>query len=151
MADWRSDIENAVTSFLAVAELASDSISSNEVVIEYMDAPHKPKSLPAGKMAVYGFWGDGSWLKFGIAGPNSGPRYLSQHYNKDSSRSNLAKLLANDPRMLNVAGFDANDRGRWIRNVTHGVNILISAQREYKLLSLLEAFLHLLLNPRYEG
>lgn len=150
MTDWRDDIEKAVTAFLTVAELAGDPVHVSDMEIEYLAAPHRPTRLPAGRMAVYGFWGDGEWLKIGKVGPKSNARYTSQHYT-GSAMSSLAGSLASDPRMLPVAGFDPQLPGAWIRNATHRVNILLPATRHPALLALLEAFLHLQLRPRYEG
>lgn len=152
MTDWRDDIERAVTAFLAVAELAGDSISRDEITTEYLSAPHTPPTrLPSGKLAVYGFWGDGEWLKIGKAGPKSKARYTSQHYNPDSAPSTLARSLRSDKRMSTVAGFDPQAPGAWIRTSTCRVNILIPVHKRKELPSLLEAFLHLRLRPRYEG
>lgn len=149
--DWRDEIENAVTAFLTVAELAGEPIPRPEIEIEYCPAPHRPpKRIPIGKVAVYGFWGDGMWLKIGKAGPNSNPRYISQHYT-GSALSTLAGSLADDPHMLTVAGFDPKAIGDWIKASTYRVNILLPATRTPELLSLLEAFLHVRLRPRYEG
>jgi hypothetical protein len=52
--------------------------------------------------------------------------------------------------MLTIAGFDPKEPGLWIKAATHQVNILMPDSRE-RALSLLEAFLHLRLRPRYEG
>lgn len=152
MSAWRDDIEAAITAFLTVAELAGDPIYRSDLVIEYLAAPHRtPSGLPEGKMAVYGFWGDGDWLKIGRAGPNSNARYTSQHYNLGSAGSTLARSLAADAKMKTAAGFDPKAPGAWIKASTHRVNILMLASRHRELLSLLEAFLHLRLRPRYEG
>ena len=61
-----------------------------DVDIDVAPAPHRPRSLPVGKMAVYCFFFRGRALKIGIAGPNSGARYLSQHYHPRSAGSTLA-------------------------------------------------------------
>jgi hypothetical protein len=152
MAVWRSELEQALTAFVTVAQLAGDPIARDEIEIECLEAPHRaPRRLPAGKMAVYGFWSDGVWLKIGKAGPNSNARYTSQHYNLGSAMSTLAGSLANDPAMRSLASFDPAAPGAWIRASTHRVNILVPSHREQALLSLLEAFLHLRLKPRYEG
>jgi hypothetical protein len=151
MTDWRGDLESALASFLAVAELAGEPVLPGDLRIEFLPAPHRrPSRLPAGTMAVYGFWGDGGWLKIGKAGPKSDARYTSQHYNAGSAISTLAGSLQNDPHMRRVADFDTDNPGVWIKAATHRVNILVSAQRPRELLSLLEAFLHLRLGPRYE-
>lgn len=151
MTGWRDDIETALPVFLTVAELAGDPISRSDIAVEYLAAPHRPARLPSGKMAVYGFWGDGMWLKIGKAGPKSNARYFSQHYNAGSAMNTVAGSLAKDPYVLTVAGFDPLSVGDWIRKETHRVNILLPASRHRALLSLLEAFLHLRLRPRYEG
>jgi len=152
MTNWHEEVENALTAFVTVAELAGDPIPRTMMVVEYLDAPHnQPTRLPAGKMAVYGFWGEGVWLKIGKAGPNSNARYTSQHYNLGSAQSTLAGSLANDPRMQSVNGFDPQAPGGWIKAATHRVNILLPSRRQKELLSLLEAFLHLRLRPLYEG
>jgi hypothetical protein len=152
MTDWCDEVKSALTSFVAVAKLAGDPISEAEMEIEYLKAPHRPPTrLPAGKMAIYGFWGDGGWLKIGKAGPNSAARYTSQHYNLRSTPSTLAKSLASDPHMRTVKGFDQQDPGVWIKANTHRVNILLPSQRPREFLALMEAFLHLRLRPRYEG
>jgi hypothetical protein len=92
MTDWRDEIENAINSFLLVTEIACDPISRNEIEVEYLVAPHRPPiRLPINKMAAFGFWGAGMWLKIGKAGPNSNARYTSQHYNAGSAQSTLAE------------------------------------------------------------
>lgn len=152
MTAWRDDIDSAIAALLELAELAGDPISREDLLVEYLPAPHRPPTrLPAGKMAVYGFWGDGGWLKIGKVGPNSNARYTSQHYLAGSALSTLAGSLAKDPAMIGVTGFDPQAPGVWIKAATHRVNILLPAAREPALLSMLEAFLHLRLRPRYEG
>ncbi len=151
MSDWRQDIEDSVDAFLTVAELAGDPIARAEIEVDFRAAPHRPGSLPKGKMAIYGFWGDGAWLKIGKAGAKSGARYTSHHYAPGRSLSSLAKSLVADPHMRTVEGFDPQSPGDWLRQHTNRVNILLPATRRPELLSLLEAFLHLRLRPRYEG
>jgi hypothetical protein len=53
--------------------------------------------------------------------------------------------------MAAVVGSDSLAVKKWMLASTSRVNILLPAFREFKLLSLLEAFLHLRLRPRYEG
>jgi len=152
MTNWREEVENALTAFTTVAALAGDPIFRDEIEVEYLSAPHRPPTrLPANRMAVYGFCGDGAWLKIGRAGPNSKARYTSQHYNAGSAQSTLAESLSNDPHMLTVEGFEPKAAGDWIKTATHRVNILLPSQRRKELIALLEAFLHLRLRPRFEG
>lgn len=152
MSTWSEEIDEALIAFATVADLAGDPVAENEIETEFLAAPHRPPPcLPPGKMAVYGFWWNGSWLKIGKAGPKSGARYTSQHYSLHSAQSTLAKSLANDSHIRTVAGFDPQNPGAWIKASTHRVNILLPSKRRKELLPLLEAFLHLRLRPRYEG
>jgi len=150
--DWRDDIERALADFLTVAELAGHPVSASDLEREYFPAPHRaPSRLPTGRMAVYCFWGSGSWLKVGKAGPNSQARYTSQHYNPASAPSTLSGSLMRDERMKAVQGFVVAAPGDWIKSSCCRVNILVPVRLGPATLSLLEAFLHVRLMPRYEG
>lgn len=151
MTDWKTGIADALADFCKVAELAGVHVELAQFDVEFLDAPHRPpSSLPAGKMAIYGFWGLNQWLKIGMVGSKSKARYTSQHYNAGSALSTLAGSLAHDERMAEVAGFDAAVPGGWIKSSCNRVNILLPATIGRELLALLEAFLHVRLNPRYE-
>jgi hypothetical protein len=151
MKDWRKEMESALEAFITVAERAGEPISRDELQVDFIPAPHKqPSSLPTGKMAVYAFWANDEWLKIGQVGAKSAARYISQHYNANSSMSNLAKSLANDIRMRDILGFDNQNPGQWVKTSTCRVNILMPSNRRPELLSLLEVFLHARLKPRYE-
>lgn len=151
MKEWKYEIEDAIRDFISVADLANVSIRWEDFELEYLEAPHKsPTRLPKGKMAIYAFWYDGEWLKIGMAGPKSNARYTSQHYNIRSARSTLSASLVNDPRMVESSEVSAETVGDWIKYETCRVNILIDEGYDKLLLNLLEAFLHLRLNPRYE-
>jgi len=145
------DISNAIEDFIRVAELANEELMPDDFKTEYLEAPHRqPSSLPNGKMAIYGFWYDGEWLKIGMVGPKSNARYTSQHYNHNSSRSTLAKSILNDNNMLDGEVQPENIKD-WIKNKTNRVNILLDSEHHVlMLLALLEAFLILRLKPRYE-
>ena len=149
--DWRAEIEEALAVFPKVAELAGALISSTDIVPDYLPAPHKhPTFQPAGTMAVYGFWGDGEWLKIGKVGPNSKSRYTTQHYGFNA-KSTVARSLAKDRRIPAFSDFDPIAPGKWMHASTHRINILLPATMGPAVLSLLEAFLQVRLKPRYEG
>jgi hypothetical protein len=151
VSDWKSMVSDAVKDFQTVADLARCPLGSNDFQIEYLESPHKPPSrLPLGKMAVYGFWHEGEWMKIGLAGPNSSARYTSQHYNQNSAQSTLAGSLCRDPRVAICKGFDISAPGNWIKTRCHRVNILLDSRYGPLVLAMLEAFLHLRLRPRYE-
>ena len=151
MTTWSAEMENALRDFATVAGLGCAPICWEDFELEYWEAPHKPPSrLPQGTMAVYGFWYAGQWLKIGLAGPNSGARYTSQHYSPNSAPSTLAASVVNDPHMVRSGGFSSNAVGDWIKSETSRVNILVDAKHGMSQLRLLEAFLHVRLKPRYE-
>lgn len=147
---WRAEAEAAVADFRQVALLGGVTLTADEPVVEALIAPHRPPSrLPEGTMAVYGFWGDGQWLKIGKVGAKSNARYTGQHYNAGSALSTLAGSLIKTPPDDPL--FSAERCRDWICTNTHRVNWLMPASRPRELLSLLEAFLHLRLRPRFEG
>ncbi len=138
--------------FLQAAALANLPLAPEDVKVELLSAPHRPPTnLPVGKMAVYAFWSDGCWLKIGRVGPNSGPRYTSQHYNAGSARSTLAGSLQRCDMIASRSDFTPADIGGWIKRNTHRANALLSSDVPKEGLCLLEAFLHLRLRPRHEG
>jgi len=148
---WQQDIEAAMRAFVEVSALAKMPLTNDCWKLEFSPSPHtRPTTLPAGKMAIYGFWGDGAWLKIGMAGSKSQARYTSQHYNADSAPSTLSKSLLNDLHMESVIGFERENPGEWIMSNCHRVNIIIPAHFGRLSLALLEAFLHARLKPRYE-
>lgn len=150
--DWNVDILSALKDFRTISELAHDKINLGSKDVKFQPAPHKqPRSLPRGKMAIYGFWFNGEWLKIGRAGPNSKARYTSHHYNINSAGSTLAKSIKGEPLVSEISDFDKDKLSAWIKCETSRVNILLSSEKNKNLLSLLEAFLHVRLNPRYEG
>ena len=142
-------ISGTLNDFIAVCELAGSKVKSDEFEVVYLEAPHTPpKCLPKGKMAVYIFALDENILKVGIVGPKSNARFSSQHYNHNSSGSNLAKSLLNDENFADK--LDENTVGNWIKKNCCRVNILLPASKEMPVLRLLEAFLHVKFMPRYE-
>ena len=150
LSDWQDEIREAVDALIGVAKLAGVSLESSQIQVLPMKFPHKPpSSLPPGKMAIYAFHDQKEWLKIGIAGPESGPRYVSHHYNL-SANSSLSKSLVNDTRMQLVETFDAMAPGKWVKATCNRVNILIPTEVGRDVLALFEAFLHVRLKPRYE-
>jgi len=132
-----------------MAALAGIKIKGGQITIQKLN-PHKPKSLPKGKMGIYIFHHEKDCLKIGKAGANSGPRFKSHHYAIGRSPSNLAKSLLDDINMQRF-GLTKEIIGEWIRNNTERTDILVDEALGIFTLNLLEAFLHCRLNPRYEG
>lgn len=138
--------------FRRVAELSGINLSSGEVTVESLSAPHRPPSrLPMGRMAVYVFCHQGRTLKVGKAGPNSEARYTSQHYNPNSAQSTLAASLLRGGDELGIQGITKASVGVWIKANTDRYNFLLHSKHPIRLLTLLEAFLQCRLNPAFEG
>lgn len=147
-----NDTKELVSDFLSVASLAGVHLTVHDISVEELPAPHRPPSrLPDGKMAVYVFARSGECLKVGKVGPQSQPRYVSQHYNPKSSNSNLAKSILKDKEGLGAPALNEDSVGDWIKRHTDRVNFLISESQGFPVLTLLEAFLQCRLRPRFEG
>lgn len=126
-------------------------VESNEIASEIWSKPHTPQKLPQNKMAEYAFFFNGKALKIGHAGASSNARYQSQHYNPNSSPSNLARSILNDTSRVGVTGVNEFNIGNWIRRNTDRVNFLIPASATNHTRTLLEAFLHHRWQPMFEG
>lgn len=137
---------------MRVAELAEARIARSDIEVETLKAPHRPPGrLPSGKMAVYVFSYGDIVLKVGKAGPNSGARYTSQHYNAASAPSTLAARLLKEGNQIGVSGLTAESAGDWIKRYTNRTNFIVRAECGIPSLTLLETFLQCKLKPRFEG
>jgi hypothetical protein len=121
------EVNQLIDDFVDVAKLAGVSIPDAAVTAEVLQKPHIPPTvLPPGKMAVYVFlWGD-SCLKVGKIGPRSQARYTSQHYNPNSSNSNLAKSILEHGLELGLPSLSDKTVGNWIKTETDRVNFLLN-------------------------
>ena len=151
------DVSTLLSDFEKVARLAGFDFYTNLITYEALSFPHRPSNLPNGKQAVYIFSlskPSQVVLKVGKVGPNSNARFLSQHYNPNSSRSNLAKSLLEHPDSWKELGIDSVDEktvGDWIRKNTDRENLYLDRTHGMPLLSLLEIFLQCRLHPLFEG
>lgn len=146
------DTSALAESFRKVADLSGISVSPDEFTVESLPAPHRPPTrLPVGRMAVYVFCHRGRTLKVGKVGPNSGPRYTSQHYNPNSAPSTLAASLLSAGDNIGIQGITEAGVGDWIKANTDRYNFLLDSKHPIRLLTLLEAFLQCRLSPAFEG
>ncbi len=126
------------------------SLDNNLIQIIDRGVPHTPKGLPTGIMGIYTFYYNGVFLKIGRTGLKSNARFLSQHYNPKSAKSNLAKSILNDENMKHL-DLDENNISEWIKMNCQRVDILISEELGIFALELVEASLHFKYKPIYEG
>jgi hypothetical protein len=141
----------ALSDFIRTTVVAGDEFEANKVRIDIAPRPHRPKGLPAGRMAVYCFFLNGQALKIGIAGPKSDARFRSQHYNPHSAGSTLAGSILKHPTKIGVHAIPACSIGDWIKEHTDRLNLLLPASYGSPILSRLESFLHIRWKPIYEG
>jgi len=151
------NLDNLISDFIKVAELSGFSIVRKDILHERQTAPHKPNSLPGNYFAVYVFSlpeFENQVLKVGKVGPKSNARYLSQHYNPNSSMSNLAKSLlsSNFFRENKIEKPTEGNVGDWIKENTDRENFLfLDKPNTQALVNLFEIFLQSRLKPRFEG
>jgi len=154
--------EKLVEDFLKVANIAGISLTPREIEIEILSAPHcQPPRLPTGKKAIYVFSAAELCLKVGKAGPNSNPRFTSQHYNPKSSRSNLAKSILRSkpllkskidtPRHVEIDQLSEENIKSWIETNSTRYHFFIDSKHDDLTLSLFEAFVQCRLKPLFEG
>jgi hypothetical protein len=153
----KAAVEFALTCMLEAAQCAPSlgvqmpiALSRQHFTVEDQGCPHRPPNLPRGKSGVYLFYFGDQCLKIGIAGTESAARFVSQHYGFKAP-STLAKSLRRCPG--EYPGFAEANAKSWMLNHLRRVNITFPAsldQRKF-FLKLLEEFLHLILQPRFEG
>jgi hypothetical protein len=125
-------------------------INDNQIDIINCGCPHQTSTLPKNKMAVYAFFYKNECLKIGKVGPNSNARYNSQHYNPESSRSNLAKSILSD-KYFSINNIKNDEIGDWIKENTQRINIILDKNIGILTLGFIESFAILYYKPRYEG
>lgn len=122
-------------------------VKSNEMKLEIWKAGsiHSPKQLPEGYSAVYIFKYKDKYLKVGKANSKSKARYLSQHYNPNSCKSNLSKSIINNLGMKSI--MKKCIPGKWLKENTTRYNILIPNSYGKNFVNFAEAYFLLKCNP----
>lgn len=147
------DPEKLRDDFLVVAKLGGIEIHRDAICIDEIprNKHEQLKELPKGKTAVYVFSYKKRVLKVGRVGPRSQARYMSQHYNPCSSRSNLAKSLLKNENAARDHCLTRENVGEWIREKTDRVNFILDVDVDKRTSKLLEAFAQCRLKPVFEG
>ena len=147
MIDYPAEFHSLIqkTSSVLEREIARDKY-------EILDrgVPHIPQRLPHGKMGIYTFLYNDRFLKIGKAGTNSGPRFLSQHYNPRLAKSTLAASLLADKEM-HPFHLDENNVKDWIKQNCRRIDVIMDAGLSIFALGFVEAILHFYYEPKYEG
>lgn len=143
-------MKSTVKDVLKILNDLKTTVEDNQLQIVNRGCPHHPNNLEKGKMAIYCFKYQGRFLKIGKVGPRSNARFKSQHYNPNSSRSNLAKSILNDKDMTEYKLSDENI-GNWIRENIERIDILLDEKLGVFVLNLIEEYLHCKYLPKYEG
>ena len=149
MDDFEKDTREIISQ---ISRILGKEIPETSYRFEVLGVPHlAPKSLAKGKMAIYIFKYKDSYLKIGKVGAKSKPRYIYQHYQPDSSPSNLAKSILKDELFSISHSITKDNVGQWIKDNCQRINILIDKELGHFALSLIEAMLHYKYQPKYEG
>ena len=144
--------QNDLCALVISATQAGFNLSVDELQLLQWNAglsSHIPQSLPSNKAAVYIFKWQDSYLKVGKVNSNSNARYQSQHYNSESSKSNLAKSILQDAE-LQMLLVNSNV-SQWIKTNTTRFNIIIPSSLGKNFVHFAEAFFILKCNPRFEN
>lgn len=145
------DISNEFDKIICeISTILGKPIDKNDYEILDRGLPHCPKSLPNGKMGIYTFWYRDNALKIGKAGLKSNARFLSQHYNPQSAQSTLAASILRDENMQKLK-IEESNIGEWIKKNCRRVDILLDVELGIFSLELIEAALHYMYEPVYEG
>lgn len=143
-------MEQLKVKIIEVLRIAEVAITEDQVQILDRGVPHIPKSLPPGKFGIYTFSFENKFLKIGKAGSSSNARFLSQHYRPSSSNSNLAKSILMDAEFERYSLSEENINV-WIKQNVRRIDILVDASLGIFVLNLIEAFLHVYYQPKFEG
>jgi hypothetical protein len=146
----RYNFDSIRSELVQVISLAGGNIRNDQIEIDNKNPPHKPEGLRRHSMGVYMFEFNGIFLKIGKANSNSNARFLSQHYNINSSNSNLAKSIFND-NDFEKYNINENAIGEWIKNNIRRIDIFLDESLGMFVLNLVEAYLQLKFLPKYEG
>ena len=144
--DYSTEIKELI---IAASGLTGNPISEADFYIEHQPLKHTPKALPDGKMAVYTFIYNNSFLKIGQANINTKARYQSHHYYIKSAKSTLANSLLKDPAMSLLV--DEDNITQWIRDNCERYDVIIDEKYGKNALNFIEGMLHYKYNPKYEG
>ncbi|NCP28215.1 MAG: hypothetical protein GW850_09215 [Sphingomonadales bacterium] len=140
----------ALDGFAALSKLSTQNLDLANISSEILKAPHEPAQFPKGNMAIYSFWKNYTCLKVGIASPNNNARFVSHHYGLNRAPSNLAKSIDKDPTVVGLLA-PPEDYSMWIRQNCSRINFWMPGSWGKSILSLFEAYLHVVWTPIYEG
>lgn len=116
--------------------------------IQFEAGPHTRPAPLRDERAVYLFFKDREWLRVGQTGYSQ--RFTSQHYGTRRAGSMFAADVWNNRRDFGFEGDEAQI-GLWLLANFGRANIRIPAFHGDAMSRFLEAFLHLHLNPKFEG
>ena len=149
--DLKFNLSQLIEDIEKIAELARISLQEDFLLVNPLSAPHKPPhSLPEGKYAIYMFFWNDKCLKVGRVGKNSQARYTSQHYNPNSSNSNLSKFLLSRKEEFRLTVSEENI-GQWIKDNCDRIDFLFSSEYGDSFPKLIEVFVQCRLTPIFEG
>lgn len=141
--DLQQEAQNALHAFTERYGSLFPDFDPAKVDIEVQLPPHQPGPLPEGKQAVFAFYWPERELFLNVAyvGPNSSPRFQSQHYSPGGSPSNLAKHILTHKEDLGLKQLDRLSVGPWMRQHLARVNFYLPADWSRDIGKLFKRFL----------
>lgn len=121
----------------------------SQVTVQYCANRHeRPRPLREGQRGVYAFFQGACWLRIGQTGYS--PRFTSQHYGTKRAGSTLAKDIWSNRQEFGFKGSE-EQVDEWIFANIGRADIVLPAHWPGSVATLLEAYLHYRLSPRFEG
>lgn len=144
-----SDITQIKDKLMLLLQEVGIKAGAEQISIIDRGYPHK-LSFTEGKMFIYTFQYNDQFLKIGKAGAKSKARLFSHHYHHDRSASNLAKSIIGDST-IPTSNLTKESIGDWIKKNIRRVDIELDSSLGIFTLNYIEAILHCLYLPKYEG
>lgn len=116
--------------------------------VDFQKAPHERPLPLRNERGIYLFFRNNEWLRIGQTAYS--PRFTSQHYGSRRAGSTFAKDVWDNRLEFGFAG-NEGEEAAWIFENCGRANIRISVQHGEAMSRLLEVFLHVHLEPRFEG
>ena len=131
--DLKTEVKKALEGFSESARtFAGLQVPVSVLEYEVLPPPHRPGRFRPGKRAVIAFYWPPAkrFLFVGLAGPNSEPRFKSQHYRLTSTRSGLAHKIVARQRELGLKGLTPATVGPWMKANLARINIFLPGEME---------------------
>lgn len=140
-------LNEIVESFFAI-EVIEQRFDRHQIEFTFQSVPHTRPSPLRNQRAVYLFFHNNTWLRIGQT--SYSPRFTSQHYGTRRAGSSFAKDVWMNRQEFEYIGLET-ELQPWICANFGRANIRFPVDWGEPFSRFFEAYLHLYLNPRFEG